>query len=256
MSRRLFIAGNWKMNLTVEEATELASQLSSAVKDIRHVDIAIAPTSLALTHVVEAVKDKGIHVASQNHHLQPSGAFTGEISAEMLKDAGCAYALVGHSERRQLFGETDSLVNQKVHAAFRAGLLPILCVGETLEQRDNGLAEAIVKDQVLLGLKNLTPAQMSATTLAYEPVWAIGTGKTASPEEAQKMHAFIRSVLSDNFPSFVANDMRIQYGGSVKPNNASELLAQPDIDGALVGGASLNVDSFVGILTASLEKAS
>jgi triosephosphate isomerase len=254
MSRRLFIAGNWKMNLSVGDANRLASQLSAAVKDIRHADIAIAPTSLALAGVVEAVKESGIHVASQNHHLQSSGAFTGEVSAEMLKDAGCAYALVGHSERRQIFGETDSLINQKVHAAFRGGLLPILCVGETLEQRDLGQAEAVVKEQVLSGLKDLTPAQMSATTLAYEPVWAIGTGKTASPEEAQQMHAFIRSVLADNFPSFVANDMRIQYGGSVKPHNAAEVLAQPDSDGALVGGASLSVDSFVGILTASLER--
>ena len=254
MTRRLFIAGNWKMNLSVAEAKSLASELADAVQDIRHVDIAIAPTSLALAGVVEAVQDKGIHVASQNHHLQPSGAFTGEVSAEMLKGAGCSYALVGHSERRQIFGETDDLVNQKVHAAFRGGLLPILCIGETLEQRESGQAEAIVKEQVLNGLKDLTPAQVSATTLAYEPVWAIGTGKTASPEEAQNMHAFIRSVLADNFPSFVANDIRIQYGGSVKPHNAGELLAQPDIDGALVGGASLNVNSFVGILTAPLER--
>lgn len=254
MSRRLFIAGNWKMNLSVVEANTLAAQLSASVTDIRHADIAIAPTSLALAGVVETVKESGIHVASQNHHLQPSGAFTGEISAELLKEAGCTYALVGHSERRQIFRETDTLINQKVHAAFRAGLLPILCVGETLEQRDMGQAETVVKDQVLNGLKDLTPAQISATTLAYEPVWAIGTGKTASPEEAQQMHAFIRSVLADNFPSFVANDMRIQYGGSVKPHNAAELLAQPDIDGALVGGASLSVESFVGILTASLER--
>ena len=253
MSRRLFIAGNWKMNLSPIEASTLATSLSMATKSLRHADIAVAPTSLALTSVVGALKDSGIHVASQNHHLEPSGAFTGEVSAEMLKTTGCAYALVGHSERRQIFGETDELINQKVHAAFRAGLLPILCIGETLTQREDGSAESVVSEQVLKGIDGLTAAQVAATTLAYEPVWAIGTGKTATPEEAQSMHAFIRSVLAEKFPSFVAEEVRIQYGGSVKPHNAAELLTQPDIDGALVGGASLKVDSFVGILQATLE---
>jgi len=250
MMRRPFIAGNWKMNLGIAESKALTEALALATKDIRSVDIAVAPTELCLSTVVSSLKDTGIHVASQNHHPMTKGAYTGEVSPTMLREAGVAYALVGHSERRTLFGETNFDVKQKVVAAFEAGLLPILCLGETLQERESGSAEQVVQEQLLSALETLDPSQVAAITIAYEPVWAIGTGKTASPQEAQQMHAFIRSLLRDRYPSFVAEDVRIQYGGSVKPHNAKELLSQPDIDGALVGGASLSVESFVGILTA------
>ena len=248
--RRPFIAGNWKMNLGVEDAGTLATELASACTSIRDVDIAVAPTEICLTTVLSALKDSGIHVASQNHYHAVKGAYTGEVSPVMLRQAGCAYALIGHSERRTLFGETNISVQQKVVAAFDAGLLPILCIGETLDEREAGNAESVVQAQLLTAIEGLNAEQIAAITIAYEPVWAIGTGKTATPAEAQSMHAFIRNLLRERYPSFVANDIRIQYGGSVKPHNAQELLSQPDIDGALVGGASLTVDSFVGILTA------
>lgn len=248
--RRPFIAGNWKMNLGVEDAATLATALASACTSLRNVDIAVAPTEICLTTVLSALKDSGIHVASQNHYHAIKGAYTGEVSPVMLRQAGCAYALIGHSERRTLFGETNASVQKKVLAAFDAGLLPILCIGETLEEREAGNAESIVQEQLLTAIEGLNREQIAAITVAYEPVWAIGTGKTASPAEAQSMHAFIRNLLRERYPSFVANELRIQYGGSVKPHNAQELLSQPDIDGALVGGASLTVDSFVGILTA------
>lgn len=249
-SKRLFIAGNWKMNLTVEEAVKLAEAIASMTVEQRHVDIALAPNMLCLDAVIKTLKDSGIHVASQNHHPQPSGAFTGEVSPSMLKGLGCAYAIVGHSERRTHFGDTLSFVAQKVEAAFSAGLLPILCIGETLEERESGNAESIVKEQLTTAIANLSADQVASITIAYEPVWAIGTGKTATPEQAQSMHAFIRGTLRDTYPGFVADSVRIQYGGSVKPHNAKELLSQPDIDGALVGGASLKADAFLGILTA------
>ena len=248
--RRPFIAGNWKMNLGVNEASALAASLAEACADLRDVDIAVAPTELCLTAVITALNESGIHVASQNHYHAVKGAYTGEVSPVMLRQAGCAYALIGHSERRTLFAETNHQVQQKVLAAFEAGLLPILCIGETLEEREAGNAESIVQEQLMTAIQSLDAAQVASVTIAYEPVWAIGTGKTATPAEAQSMHAFIRGLLREEYPSFVADDIRIQYGGSVKPHNAKELLSQPDIDGALVGGASLTVDSFVGILSA------
>ena len=248
--RRPFIAGNWKMNLGVNDAGALATSLAQACAEIRDVDIAVAPTEISLTTVLTALSESGIHVASQNHYHAVKGAYTGEVSPVMLRQAGCAYALVGHSERRTIFGETNHQVEQKVLAAFEAGLLPILCIGETLEEREAGNAESVVQDQLLTAIQSLDAAQVASITIAYEPVWAIGTGKTATPAEAQSMHAFIRGLLREHYPAFVADDVRIQYGGSVKPHNAQELLSQPDIDGALVGGASLTVDSFVGILTA------
>ena len=248
--RRPFIAGNWKMNLGVEAAGALAADLAKACINIREVDIAVAPTEVCLTTVLTALDDSGIHVASQNHYHETKGAYTGEVSPVMLREVGCAYALIGHSERRTVFGETDAQVHKKVLAAFGAGLLPILCIGETLEERETGQAQSVVQEQLLTAIQTLDAAQVVALTIAYEPVWAIGTGKTATPAEAQTMHAFIRGLIRERYPSFVADDIRIQYGGSVKPHNAHELLSQPDIDGALVGGASLKVDSFVGILTA------
>lgn len=250
MRRRLFIAGNWKMNLSITEADLLAQNLKKAAMDCHHIDIAVAPTALALSTVIQRVKHTNIHVAAQNLHPKESGAFTGEISGEMLRQAGCAYVLIGHSERRQFFGDDLNFVAEKCQAAFRAGLLPILCVGETLKEREQNQAKTIVKEQILTAIKGLSPDQVVAITIAYEPVWAIGTGVTASPEQAQEMHSFIRNVIRECYPPFVAEQIRIQYGGSVKASNAEALLSQPDIDGALVGGASLSVEGFMGIIQA------
>ena len=250
MKRRLFIAGNWKMNLSVMEADSFAQQLKKAALDHTHVDIAVAPTFLALSTVIQRLQHTNIFVAAQNLHPSKSGAFTGEISGEMLKQAGCSYVLVGHSERRQLFGEKNTFIQEKCASAFRAGLLPILCVGETLAERQSNQAESIVTEQLRSALQGLDASQVAATTIAYEPVWAIGTGHTASPDQAQDMHAHIRHFIRNNYPSYVADQIRIQYGGSVKPQNASQLLSQPDIDGALVGGASLSIEDFMGIITA------
>ena len=250
MSRRLFIAGNWKMNLGPTQATELANALRSELLDDTGVDILVAPPYVSIPAVVERLKHTGIVVAGQDLHPAESGAYTSQIPGSMLKEAGCEYVLVGHSERRALFGDTDEDVNAKVHAAYNSGLLLILCVGETLEQREAGHATAVVTAQLAIGLSGLAPDQVVSTTIAYEPVWAIGTGVTASPQQAQDMHAEIRGWLSANYPAFVPNQTRIQYGGSVKPGNAAELLSQPDIDGALVGGAALKADSFVAIVRA------
>ncbi len=250
MSRRPFIAGNWKMNLGPAAAAELATQLRHSLMDDTGVDVLIAPTYISIPGVAERIKHTGIMLGAQDLHPADTGAFTSQISGPMLKEAGCAYVLVGHSERRTLFGDDDVAINAKVHAAFRSGLLPILCIGETLEERQADAAVSVVTRQLSAGLAGLEPDQVVSTTLAYEPVWAIGTGVTASPAQAQEMHATIRTWLENNYPPFVAKQTRIQYGGSVKPGNAAELLSQPDIDGALVGGASLDADSFVAIVRA------
>ncbi len=250
MSRRAFIAGNWKMNLGPAAAAELATQLRHALMDDTGVDVLIAPTYISIPVVAERIKHTGIMLGAQDLHAADTGAFTSQISGPMLKEAGCAYVLVGHSERRTHFGDDDVAINAKVHAAFRAGILPILCIGETLEQRQADAAASVVTRQLSAGLAGLEPDQVVSTTIAYEPVWAIGTGVTASPAQAQEMHATIRTWLENNYPPFVAKQTRIQYGGSVKPGNAAELLSQPDIDGALVGGASLDADSFVAIVRA------
>jgi triosephosphate isomerase len=238
------------MNLGPEAAAELAQGLRQALNDDTGVDVLVAPPAISIPAVAERLKHTGIIVAGQDLHPAASGAFTSQLSGDMLKEAGCEYVLVGHSERRSLFGDDDELVNAKVHAAFRSGLLPILCVGETLPERESGDAVAIVTRQLHAGLAGLAPDQVVSTTIAYEPVWAIGTGVTASPAQAQEMHAAIRAWLGANYPAFVPNQTRLQYGGSVKAANAAELLNQPDIDGALVGGASLAVDSFVAIVRA------
>ena len=250
MSRRLFIAGNWKMNLGPSAAIELATKLHQELMDDTGVDVLIAPTYISIPGVAERIKHTSILLAAQDLHPAESGAFTSQIPGSMLKEIGCQYVLVGHSERRSLFGDDDVAVNAKVHAAFRSGLLPILCIGETLQEREAGNAVQIVTQQLSAGLAGLESDQVVSTTIAYEPVWAIGTGVTASPDQAQEMHAAIRSWLAENYPPFVAKQTRIQYGGSVKPANAAELLNQPDIDGALVGGASLNAESFVAIIRA------
>lgn len=252
MARRPFIAGNWKMNLGPSASAILASELAEGLAGTADaaVDVAVAPVAVCIPGVAAVLHDSGVHVSSQNIHPETSGAYTGELPGPALREAGCTYAIIGHSERRKLFAEPDDFINAKVHAAFKAGLLPILCVGETLEQRDAGAAESTVLAQVEAGLAGLEPDQVVAVTLAYEPVWAIGTGRTATPEVAQQMHATIRGWLAETYPAFVAEQLRIQYGGSVKPHNAADLLAQPDIDGALVGGASLKSDSFLAIIRA------
>ena len=249
MARKIFIAGNWKMNKTVAEATELVAGLKANAGKVGNVDVAVCPTFTTLASVVEALKDTPIKVGSQNISWAESGAFTGEISAAMLNEVGVDYAIIGHSERRQYFGETDETVNARTKAALAADILPIVCIGETLEQREAGDTEQVVKTQTEAGLAGLTNEEAAKITLAYEPVWAIGTGRTATPEMAQEVHAFLRSVLVSMFGAEVAAVIRIQYGGSMKPANAAELLAQPDIDGGLIGGASLKADDFFGIVT-------
>ena len=249
MARKIFIAGNWKMNKTVAEATELVAGLKANAGKVGNVDVAVCPTFTTLASVVEALKDTPIKVGSQNISWAESGAFTGEISAAMLNEVGVDYAIIGHSERRQYFGETDETVNARTKAALAADILPIVCIGETLEQREAGDTEQVVKTQTEAGLAGLTNEEAAKITLAYEPVWAIGTGRTATPQMAQEVHAFLRSVLVGMFGAEVAAVIRIQYGGSMKPANAAELLAQPDIDGGLIGGASLKADDFSGIVT-------
>ncbi len=247
--RRKFIVGNWKMHKGPAEADALADALKRALagRDAS-VDVGVAPPYISLPAVISRLKHTGILVAAQNLHPEQQGAFTGEVSGEMLRQAGVAYCLVGHSERRQLFGDTDAIVEKKVHACFRSGLLPILCVGELLAEREAGKEREVVTRQLAAALGKLQADQVPSVTLAYEPVWAIGTGKTASPLQAQEMHATIRGWLEERFPAFVARTTRIQYGGSVKGSNAAELMRMPDIDGALVGGASLNAEDFLAIV--------
>jgi len=244
-----FVAGNWKMHKTVAESLALVRELRGMVSMVRdQVEIAVAPPFTAIHPVAKALEGSNIKVAAQNCHWEAKGAFTGEIAAEMLPEAGCAYVIIGHSERRQFFGETDETVNRRVKAAYRAGLKPIVCVGETLAQREANQTLAGVEKQVHGGLAGLSPEQARELVVAYEPVWAIGTGKVATTAQAQEVHAAIRKLLSSAFGQAVAAGIRIQYGGSVKPDNAADLLAQPDIDGALVGGASLKADDFARIV--------
>ncbi len=251
MARRPFIAGNWKMNLGPEAADTLARALKSKLIDQTSVDMAVFPPFTSLHPVIGRLQRTGVEVGGQDLHAATNGAFTGAIAGEMLRELGCTRVLVGHSERRAVFGDTDDMVRAKADAAWRAGLLPILCIGETRPEREAGTAEAVVERQLGSALLGRPADQVGTVTLAYEPVWAIGTGLTASPSQAQAMHAHIRSWLRAHFPAFVADEVRIQYGGSVKSGNAAALLAEPDIDGALVGGASLNVDSFAAIVDAA-----
>ncbi len=246
--RTPFIAGNWKMNLTSAEARDLARALVDSCGRLEGIDIAVAPPATALCVVLQEVEGSRIGVAAQNCHWEVSGAFTGEISPEMIKELGCRYVIIGHSERRQYFGETDETVNRRLHAAHRAGLHPIVCIGESLQQREAGRTMEVVTSQLKGGLKDLPDAKMRGTTVAYEPVWAIGTGRTATPDQAQEVHAHLRGLLQELYGPDVAGLVRIQYGGSVKPSNVKELMSMPDIDGALVGGASLKAESFQEIL--------
>jgi triosephosphate isomerase len=249
--RRYAIFGNWKMNESPAEAAALAGELKAALAQASAVEVAVFPTALALGAVAAELAGSGIGVGSQNIHFEAAGAFTGEISAGMVRAAGGTYTLVGHSERRQLFGETDAWVNLKLRAALEAGLGPVVCVGETLGERDSGQARSVVQRQVGAAFEGIDAARARGVILAYEPVWAIGTGRTATPQQAQEMHAFIRELLAGRFGAQAAESMRIQYGGSVKPDNVAGLLSQADVDGALVGGASLDAQAFAAIVGAA-----
>jgi triosephosphate isomerase len=250
--RTPIIAGNWKMHKTVAEAEALVAALSNELCDVAGVDIVVCPPATALAAVVAALRGGRIRVGAQNVHWAENGAFTGEIAPGMLRDLGVAYAIIGHSERRQYFGETDATVNQRLKAALAAGLNPIVCLGETRAEREGDETAAVITRQFENGFAGLTVAQAQGVVIAYEPVWAIGTGLTATPAQAQDVHRLIRSLVGTRFGRETAAMVRIQYGGSVKPDNAAELLEQPDIDGALVGGASLKAGDFAGIVRACL----
>jgi triosephosphate isomerase len=250
MARRQFVAGNWKMHKTVSEAVAFVGELRQALASIRDCDIAVAPPYLAIHPVAEKLKGSNIAVSGQEIFFEDKGAFTGAVSGPMLKEAGCMYSLIAHSERRQYFGETNETSNKRLRATLRAGLVPILCVGETLAEREAGRTNAVVEAQLTGALTGTSVTELANLVVAYEPVWAIGTGKVATPAQAQEVHAFIRERLSSKDGTW-ARVVRILYGGSVKPDNAAELLSQPDIDGGLVGGAALDVASFVGIVKGS-----
>jgi len=242
------IAGNWKMYKTCQEAVDTAARLAHLVSDVDSVDIMIAPPFTALAKVSDAIRKTRIGLGAQNLFWEKEGAFTGEVSATMLVSAGCQYVIIGHSERRQYFGETDETINKKIGAAGASGLIPILCVGETEAQRDEKKTFSVLDKQIQKGLEMQTLDEHHPLVIAYEPVWAIGTGKTATPDQVQEVHAFLRQRMGQQFGNMLANATRILYGGSVKPDNVSELMALPDVDGALVGGASLKPESFSKII--------
>jgi triosephosphate isomerase len=243
-NRRPLIAGNWKMFKTGAEAVETARQLVDLVADFSASDVMIAPPFTALAPVAEILKKSRIHLGAQNLYWENEGAFTGEISPLMLISAGCRYVIIGHSERRQYFGETDQSVNKRINAANTHGLIPIFCIGESEQQRESGQTFSVLDKQIKNGLKSLVADNLKTLVIAYEPVWAIGTGKTATSDQAQEVHQFLRSLVGDLFGETLAKAIRILYGGSVKPDNISELMARADIDGALVGGASLDAETF------------
>ena len=253
--RSIVIAGNWKMYKSNYEAIELIEELKNKTNDIIKTKIIVCPPFTALSVVAEKIQGTNIQVGAQNMYWEKEGAFTGEISTEMIKSTGAKYVIIGHSERRQFFGETDETVNKKLKAALDSGLKPIVCIGESLEERESGVTSDIIGKQVEKALSDISSESMKNVILAYEPIWAIGTGKTATPEQAQDVHKFIRSILYKIYNTETGDEIVIQYGGSVKPDNATELLSQPDIDGALVGGACLKAESFSEIINAA-EKSS
>ncbi len=255
MSRRYFIAGNWKMNKTSADAAALAKGVVELVGNVSSVDIAVCPTFTSLAAVEPVIANSNVKLGAQNMYFEANGAFTGEISAEMLRDVHCSYVILGHSERRQYFCEDDALINKKVKAAVAASLKPILCVGETLAEREGNKTMDVVATQTKGGMANMTEAEALKTVIAYEPVWAIGTGKVATPEMAQEVHAGIRKILADMFGAATAEKIQILYGGSMKPENADELLAQKDIDGGLIGGAALKADSFAALVNSAAKAA-
>jgi triosephosphate isomerase (TIM) len=251
--RKPIIAGNWKMNKTITEAIELVNGLARNLYAVKDVDIVVCPPFTALSEIAEIVMDSNIYLGAQDLFWEEKGAFTGEISASMLKDAGAKFVIIGHSERRQYFNETNDSVNKKLKRALSTGLIPIVCVGERLEERESSRTFEVVEDHVVNGLAGIDHKDIPNIIIAYEPVWAIGTGKTATPQQAEEVHEFIRQVLSRIYSDEEAYLTRIQYGGSVTPENIASLMAEPDIDGALVGGASLKIDSFTDIVRKSSE---
>jgi len=248
--RKTIIAGNWKMYKTIGEAIELATGLKRELFELDrdNIEIVVCPPYTTLSEIAEVVADSNMDLGAQDMYWQEEGAFTGEVSPVMLKDAGCKYVIIGHSERRQFFGETNQTVNNKLKSALKHGLVPIVCVGETLSEREAGKTFAVLDDHIKNSLKDTSVVDILKVVIAYEPVWAIGTGKTATPAQAQEAHKYIRGLLEKMYNKEVAGKVRIQYGGSVKPENIMELMQQPDVDGALVGGASLKVDSFAAIV--------
>lgn len=254
-TRRRFVAGNWKMFTTATEAASLVKALKVKVVNIKKVDMAVCPPFTHLAAVADLLKGTALKVGAQNLFWEEKGAFTGEISADMLLSVGCEYVIIGHSERRQYFGETDETVNRRLQRALGAGLLPIVCVGESLAERQAGDMQKVVSRQIRGAFANVSAEDFARVVIAYEPVWAIGTGVNATPEQAQEAHAFIRALLAEMYGANAAAACRIQYGGSVKAANAKELMSQPDVDGALVGGASLEAESFAAIIKAAEETA-
>jgi len=252
--RKPFVAGNWKMNTDSHTGVELVERIASGSVEAagQSVTVAVFPPFVYLQAVAKALSPSSIAIGAQDMYFEPKGAFTGEISASMLKDVGCLYCLCGHSERRHVIGESDELINKKVAAAIAGGLLPILCVGELLEEREASQTNEVVTRHVKEGLAGLSAEKILAVTIAYEPVWAIGTGLTATPEQAQEVHDFIRKLLGQMYNEEIAGEIRILYGGSVKPDNAADLMSQKDIDGSLVGGASLKADDFLAIIQAAV----
>jgi len=250
--RRPIVAGNWKMYKTSAEAVQLIKELLVEVSEVRDVDMVVCPPFTAIESVAWILGDGPVKIGAQNMHWIEQGPYTGEISARMLLTSGCRYVILGHSERRTHFAETDAIVNQKLKAALAASLIPIVCVGETLPEHDQGQTENVVRDQLLGALQDLPAAQLQGLVLAYEPVWAIGTGRTATPEQANEVHRYLRQLLADHYGRSLASGLRIQYGGSVNPENAGALLDQSEIDGVLVGGASLEAVSFARIIKSAL----
>ncbi|MDH3267770.1 MAG: triose-phosphate isomerase [Ignavibacteria bacterium] len=249
--RRKVIAGNWKMNMNLHQSQKLVSEILNGLGKDSKAEVIVCPPFTSLSEVNSLLKDTQVKLGAQNMYFEESGAYTAEISADMLKSVGCEYVIIGHSERRVIFNESDELINNKVKAALTKDLKPIFCIGELLEQRESGKTMQVVSTQIEKGLEGISPEQMKNIIIAYEPIWAIGTGKTATPQQAQEVHLFIRELVAKKFSSLVAESLIIQYGGSVKPDNSGELLSQKDIDGALVGGACLKADSFLSIIASA-----
>ncbi|MCK9181879.1 MAG: triose-phosphate isomerase [Fibrobacteraceae bacterium] len=252
--RKYIIAGNWKMNKTVSESIALAKGIVDAVKGIKKTEVVIAPTYLAAAKVADVVKGTNVKLAIQDIHWQDQGAYTGKVSVDMVKEIGAEYIIIGHSEQRQYFHETEETVNLKVKKTLAANIKPIICIGETLPQREANELKTVLSTQITGAFKDVSSADAEKCVLAYEPVWAIGTGKVATDEQAEEAHAYIRSVIKDLYGAKIADEMRIQYGGSMKPGNAAGLLSQNDIDGGLIGGAALKADSFFAIIDAAEKR--
>jgi len=246
--RKKVIAGNWKMNNDLNESISLINNIKEKLVDRENVQVIVAPPFTSLDRAGQLLSDSKITLSAQNMSYEDSGAFTGDISASMIKSLGCTHVILGHSERRTIFGESNSDVNKKIKKAIASELTPIFCIGETLEERESGKMKSVIEAQVREGLEGISEEELSGSIVAYEPVWAIGTGKVATPDQAQEVHAFIRNLLKEIYSENLANNTVIQYGGSVKPGNATELIGQQDIDGALVGGACLSAESFIGIV--------